>query len=135
MHEAPSFTKHGVRRCKAVKADGTPCGWIMHNPKYEYCTPHNPAITDAQRLAWRQKGGSSNAGGRYVSGPKTPRQLLEILSSQLDNYLQKHESDLTTDSVRCICDLVKTHLSVHDRIEDGLMDKPLGWSIANKKKA
>ena len=121
--------------CKGTKKNGKPCGWRI-TEDYQYCFVHNPDITPEQRRQWKSMGGRAKSGIRHYKGvSKSPKELLAILSNQLDSFLEKYGDATSVDSIRCICELVKAHLAVHDRITDGGADKKLGWSMASKKKA
>lgn len=109
------------QRCIATTLSGTPCQTYGHGQS-KYCWFHDPDISEEVRTELRRQGGLATRGVPKGRG-KTAEELAEILAGQLDIFLERFGNAPTLDTIKAICELVKTNVAVmaHLKVDQGEM--------------
>jgi hypothetical protein len=123
----PARPKH---LCIATTKAGKLCGF----PKClgtDYCVPHNPAITEAQRQEWRGKRTGKAPRDHFNRREikyKSREDLLSILSSRFDKFLERFGDTVNVEVEQVICDMARTYCAVLKVETEGEV-KAQGWRM------
>lgn len=123
----PDRRKHA---CIATTKAGKPCCF----PKAlgtEYCVPHNPAITEDQRQEWRKKRTGAHprsTTSKTVVKYKSKEDLLTILSTRFDKFLERFGDTVSIEVEEVICDMARTYCAVLKTEVEGEI-KTQGWRM------
>ena len=105
--------EHPKHLCIATTKAGGRCGFVKSRGT-DYCVPHDPAITHEQRQEWRKKRTGAHPRPSTALKPKTKSKtdLLAILSTRFDKFLERFGDMVNPEIEQTICDMARTYIAV-----------------------